>query len=58
MVLPHEFNILTRLRGKPGVPRVMEFGEWSGGCFMEMELITERLDDRTYSLREITDLAL
>lgn len=30
----HEFHILTRLQGSPGVPKVFEFGEWSGGSFL------------------------
>lgn len=36
MTLLHEFQMLGKLKGRLGVPRVYEFGEWPGGCFMEM----------------------
>ncbi len=34
MTLAHEFRILTKLQGRPGVPKVFDFGEWSGGSFL------------------------
>jgi predicted Ser/Thr protein kinase len=34
MTLAHEFHVLGKLQGRTGVPKVYQFGEWSGGFFL------------------------
>ena len=42
-----EVNILNRLKGVAGVPKIFSAGKWQHGVFMEMELLGSSLQDES-----------